>query len=308
MDYLSLMNQKCTIVVPTFYPGEIILNLLKTIPSEYKILIVDNGEDDELTSIIKNCPLKIEHLKVGDVGLGRSFNVALSKIKTDYMFLTQPDVTLSVNCIAYLMETIQYYPKAAIVSPLFYDGKIYSPYDFYDLKISKNKKIIDNKKNKKKFNIIPAGDISVEAINSTALLIDVNKIKQIGGWDNNFYTYLEDIDLCLRLRQKNYEIIKTPSAIIKHSGFESHHEKNKEKMNISRNWNFCWSSIYFLKKHRSKFFFIKCFFFKIAKYQIKIIIYFLLNRKFKLKLYRVKLDACINFILGKSFKESRWKN
>ena len=301
------MNQKCTIVVPAFYPGNIMLNLLKSIPSEYKILIVDNGEDEDLTSIIKHSRLKIEHLKVGDVGLGRSFNIALSKIKTDYMFLTQPDVTLSENCITYLIKTIQNYPKAAIASPLFYDGEIYSPYDFYDLKISKNKKIIETKK-KKKFNIIPTGDMSVEAINSTALLIDVNKIKQIGGWDNNFYTYLEDIDLCLRLRQKNYEIIKTPSALIKHSGFESHQEKNKDKMNISRNWNFCWSSIYFSKKHRSKLFFFKYFFLQITKYQIKIIINVLLNRKFKLKLYRVRLDACVNFILGKSFNESKWKN
>jgi GT2 family glycosyltransferase len=249
------MNEKCTIVVPTFYPGSIIVNLLKSIPSEYRILIVDNGEDEDLADIIKHCHLKIDHLKVGDIGLGRSFNIALSKIKTDYMFLTQPDVTLSENCIAYLTKTIKNYPKAAIVSPLFYDGKIYSSYDFYDLKLSKNKKIIETKKNKKKINIRPAGDISVEAINSTALLIDINKVKQIDGWDNNFYTYLEDIDLCLRLRQKNYEIIKTPRAFIKHSGFASHQKKNKDKMSVSRNWNFCWSSIYFSKKHRSNFFF-----------------------------------------------------
>ena len=57
------MNQKCTIVVPAFYPGNIMLNLLKSIPSEYKILIVDNGEDEDLTSIIKHSRLKIEHLK-----------------------------------------------------------------------------------------------------------------------------------------------------------------------------------------------------------------------------------------------------
>ena len=142
MAYLSYMNLKCTVVVPTFYPGEIILNLLKTIPLEYKILIVDNGEDENLKSIIKHCPSIIEHLKVGDVGLGRSFNIALSKIQTDYVFITQPDVTLSSNCITNLIENIQKYPKAAIVSPLFYDKKIYSPYDFYDLKISKNKKKI----------------------------------------------------------------------------------------------------------------------------------------------------------------------
>jgi len=308
MAYLSYMNLKCTVVVPTFYPGEIILNLLKTIPLEYKILIVDNGEDENLKNIIKHCPSIIEHLKVGDVGLGRSFNIALSKIQTDYIFITQPDVTLSSNCITNLIENIQKYPKAAIVSPLFYDKKIYSPYDFYDLKISKNKKIINIKKNKKKINTVPTGDISVEAINSTALLVDVNKIKQIGGWDNNFYTYLEDIDLCLRLRQKNYEIIKTPCAYIKHSGFQSHEEKNKDKMNISRNWNFCWSSIYFSKKHRSKFYFLKYFCLQIIKYQVKIIINLLLNRKFKLKLYRVRLNACINFALGKSYKESRWIN
>ena len=302
------MNKHCTIVIPTFYPGNVILNLFKSIPVEYKILLVDNGNDNDLTNIIKKSHLSIDHLKVGDIGLGKSFNIALTKVKTDYMFLTQPDVILSENCISNLLKTIKIYPKAAITSPLFFDTKTYSPYDYYDLKISKNKKIIERKKIKNKKNIMPTGDISIEAVNSTALLLDVNKIKEIGGWDNNFYTYLEDIDLCLRLRKKNYEIIKTPSSFVEHLGFQSHHEKHKDNMNISRNWNFCWSSIYFFKKHRSKLNYVRYLIKQIMKNQIKIIINYILNRKAKLKLYRIRLDACISFINGKSFKDSKWKN
>lgn len=307
MDFIkNNTNQETTIIIPTYYPGEKIVKLLQSISSKYQIFIVDNGNDPELKNIVQHYS-NIKHYIVGDVGLGKSFNFALSNISSAYAFITQPDVTLFEGSIDTLVRTIKKYPNAAIVAPLYFEKNIYSPFDYYDLKISKLKKIVPQKKFKNLKNILPEGDISVEAVNSTALLIDVEKILSIGGWDDNFYTYLEDIDLCLRLRQKGYEIIKSPLSKIDHVGFSSHKEENKKKMDISRNWNFCWSSIYFCKKHRTQLFFFKYLFKITLKYLFKIILNFILNNKKKLIIYQIRFDACIKFILGKRFAESKWK-
>lgn len=307
MDFIkNNTSQEVTIIIPTYYPGDKILKLLKSISFNYEIFIIDNGNDSELKNIVQHYS-NIRHFKVGDVGLGKSFNFALSKISSAYAFITQPDVTLFEDCIETLIRTIKKYPNAAIVAPLYFEENVYSPFDYYDLKISKLKKILPQKKFKNFKNILPEGDISVEAVNSTALLIDVKRILSIGGWDNNFYTYLEDIDLCLRLRQKGYEIIKSPLSKIDHAGFSSHKEENKKKMDVSRNWNFCWSSIYFCKKHRTQFFFFKYLFKITLKYLFKIILNFISNNKKKLIIYQIRFDACIKFILGKKFAESKWK-
>ena len=301
------MNKDCTIVIPTYYPGQVILNLLKTIPKEFKVIILDNANDAYLSDVLKSCGLTIQHLKLGDIGLGKSFNKALSIINTELIFLTQPDVILQKNCIENLIKTFRIYSSAAIIAPLIYDGNEYSQYDYYDLKISKFKKLLNTKKSKFIKKNKPSGDISVEAVNSTALLLDVKKIKEIGGWDDNFYTYLEDIDLCLRLRQSGYEIIKSPNAHVVHAGFSSHKNENRQKMNISRNWNFTWSSLYFYKKHKNKLSFIVYFNKIFFKYLFKILINIILNRKYKLKIYQIRFGACLDFFNEKKYLDSKYK-
>ena len=70
---------KLTIIIPTFYPGKIIKKCLESLPIGSEIIIIDNGVDPELQQIIKLQKHKIKHYKVGDIGLSKSFNIALSK-------------------------------------------------------------------------------------------------------------------------------------------------------------------------------------------------------------------------------------
>ena len=64
--------------------------------------------------------------------------------------------------------------------------------------------------------------------------IDKKKINQIGGWDNYFYTYLEDIDLCYRVRKNNFEIIKVKNSIVnlKIENILPHHSLNSLSANL----------------------------------------------------------------------------
>ena len=221
---------KLTIVIPTFYPGKIIKKCLGSLPLNSEIIIIDKGEDPELEKIIKLQKHKIKHYKVGDVGLSKSFNIALAKSKNENILFTQPDVCFEKNSIINLIKAQKKYKKVGIISPLLFEKKKYSQYDYLDLSLSKSGNL-KNIKKQKKINILPSGDICVEAVNATAMLIKKSIIKKINGWDENIYTYHEDIDLCLRLRRKKYSIIKVKNSIAHHIGFGS----NKKK--IKRKWN-----------------------------------------------------------------------
>ena len=72
--------------------------------------------------------------------------------------------------------------------------KKYSQYDYLDLSLSKLGTLEDKRK-PKTISMLPSGDICVEAVNATAMLIKKSIIKKINGWDENIYTYHEDIDL-----------------------------------------------------------------------------------------------------------------
>ena len=176
--------------------------------------------------------------------------------------------------------------------------KKYSKYDHLDLSLSKLGNL-QNKKKKKIVDILPSGDICVEAVNATAMLIKKSIIKKINGWDENIYTYHEDIDLCLRLRRKNYSIMKVKNSIVHHIGFGSNKKKNKIKAEQSRNWHYCWSSLYFKDKHSLKINFIFFYIKNLVKYFLKTIINLLLLRNKKFTLNLMRLRACLNYLLNK---------
>jgi GT2 family glycosyltransferase len=292
------MSEKCTVVLPAFFPGEQIVKCIETIPKIFKIVIIDNSYDDRLIKFIKKYN-NIEYYNIGDVGLGKTFNYALSLIKTELIFLTQPDVTLRNNCLENLINSTLLYPLAGILAPIVFDNGIYSKYDFYDLKYDKINKVFNNKKFKDGMNVVPSGDYSVDAINATSMLLNTNLMKTIGGWDNNIYVYLEDIDISLRLKLNGNEIIKVRSAEVDHKGFSSHFLEIKETMNLSRVWHFTWSSIYFKKKFCNQYVFIlsitKIIFFALAK---NIFHLFFFNKK-KFIINNIKISACVSHILNK---------
>ena len=124
-------------------------------------------------------------------------------------------------------------------------------------------------------------------------------IKKIGGWDENIYTYLEDLDLCLKLRRNKFSIIKINNALVNHIGFGSHKNENIFKSEMSRNWHFMWSSLYFKHKYNSKTEYLSFLFKNILKYFSKIFLNVIIFKKKKTILNFMRLRACINYIFVK---------
>ena len=48
------IDELCTVVLPTFFPGDEIFKNIKSIPSELNILIIDNSYNDNLKYKVKN--------------------------------------------------------------------------------------------------------------------------------------------------------------------------------------------------------------------------------------------------------------
>ena len=289
---------KLSIIIPTFYPGNIIKKCLNSLPKESEIIIIDNGNDKDLKKIIKSSNLDIKHFEIGDVGLSKSFNYGVRKAKNQKILITQPDVYFEKGSIKNLINVLNIYPKTGIVAPILFEKGKYSKYDFLDLRLDKFGKLLD-RKIKNRFYKIPSGNFCVEAINATAMMFKKSFIKSIKGWDENIYTYHEDIDLCVKVRKKKYQIIKSSSSVAHHIGFGSHKKKNKEKAEKSRNWHYCWSSLYFKDKYSSKLNFILFYLKKLIKYLFKTFFnFFLLNKK-KLVLNFMRLRACLNYLFIK---------
>jgi len=295
---INEINSELSIIIPTFYPGPIINRCIDSLPCKSDIIIVDNGDDEELKKIISEKKNNIRHFKIGDLGLPKSFNFAVRKAYNENILITQPDVTFEKDALENLIKASHKYKDFGLLAPLIYENNKYSSFNSLDLCLGKNGEIIKNIKTKKK-NIIPSGDFCVEAVSATTMLLKKSVIKQIGGWDENIYTYLEDLDLCLKLRRNNFQLIKIRNSKVHHIGFGSHKNENIGKFEVSRNWHFMWSSLYFKQKYENKNVFISYFLRNLIKYFFKTIIFILIFNKKKTTLNFIRLRACINYLIIK---------
>ena len=94
--------------------------------------------------------------------------------------------------------------------------------------------------------------IEVENLKGFAIFFNMQKFNNI-FFDENFFLYFEEIDLCKRVKEKNGKIFIDKSIIIKHLGGKSVISNDEIELEKNRNWHWMWSTFYFHKKHKGFF-------------------------------------------------------
>ena len=138
----------------------------------------------------------------------------------------------------------------------------------------------------------------IKKLKGFAMFLNLIQFKEIGFFDENFFIYLEEIDLCKRLQNKNKKIYLDKKIIIDHIGGSSHNEKINLEMELSRNWHWMWSLFYFNKKHFGYLNALLSVSKKLFTSLIKTIFYGLIFNNYKKKIYLQRFSGLINSIIG----------
>ena len=268
-----------TVGIVTFKSEKVIFNCLKSIKNIKKIIIFDNSNDIELKhKILKKYP-KIQFIvSKKNLGYGGGNNQILKKSKTKYFFVLSPDTILKKKCEHELMKQINKIKDFSLIAP-FAKEKNYGY--FYENKKIKNKNLLE-----------------VDYVKGFAMIFNTKKIKKFKMFDENIFLYLEEIDLCKRLRKKNHKIYVCKNAKIVHIGAKSSNLGFEYEK--CRNWHWMWSKVYFDKKHFGTFYAVNKYFFQIIKDIFKLIMFsMMLNRK-KVFISYLRLSGAFNSLLGNS--------
>ena len=270
-------DQDITVIITSFHSGEKIFNCIESINKDVKIIVVENSNDQELKEKIQSkyknvdCILSKENL-----GYGAGNNLGLSKVLTNYALIVNPDVTLEKDTIDNFFLTINNVKNFGIIAPISKD-EIYTNFS------------IDNDKNLKE----------VESVKGFAMFLSMNNLKEIKFFDENFFLYFEEIDLCKRIRKNDIKIYIDPSIKVNHLGGTSHNSEINKTMELSRNWHWMWSSFYYHKKHYGYFNALFKISPKLLSSLIKFIFYLLIFQKFKSDIYKHRVFGIINSVLLK---------
>ena len=266
-----------TIVIVSFKSRDIIHKCIKSIDNNCPILVIENSIDNSLKLELEekyknvNCILPKDNL-----GYGGGNNLALSKVKTKYAFIINPDVVLKQDTIKNFLKSVNKFPDFGIIAP------------------------ISLSENYQNFN--PERDIDikeVENVKGFAMFFNMRNLEKSYFFDENFFLYLEEIDLCKRIRLMNKKIFIDPSIKVEHFGGTSHDLNFNEPMELSRNWHWMWSTFYFNKKHYGYLFALIKIFPKFFSSLIKLTFYLIILNKYKSNIYKHRLSGIINSVLLK---------
>ena len=284
---MSISRQNLSIVIVTFKSEGVIHECIKSIDKDIKITVVENSNNyqfkDELEKSYKNvsCVLSNENL-----GMGSGNNIGIKKAETDFVLILNPDVILEPSTINELIIASEKISNFAIIAP------ISSDINYPNYKFKNNKKILIN------YNF----PFKVKSIDGFAMLFNKKKLDIIfhkNYFDENFFMYLENDDLCKRIIEAKEDIFIVPKSKIKHLGGKAVNVKYKNEVEFARNWHWIWSKFYFNKKHHGYFAaFIKGFPKFIFSF-IKYIFYLLIKNKVKQRIYLNRASGFINAAINK---------
>jgi len=118
-------------------------------------------------------------------------------------------------------------------------------------------------------------------------------------FDENFFLYFEEIDLCQRVKKSEGKIFLDKNIIINHEGASSVNKTNEIELEKNRNWHWMWSTFYYHKKYKGFFLAFIITFPKLLSAMVKTLFYSLIFNKKKKDIYLSRLSGIFNSIIGK---------
>lgn len=213
--------------------------------SKYNVFvtIVDNASDDgSIEFIEKNYP-QINLIKYSkNLGFGAGNNLALKQSSADYIMLLNSDTELTEKSkkIDVLIGMLEENQQIGIITPkiILSNGKLDKAchrgepsildcffYFFgFEKLFPKTKFFTHYHLLYKDFNSIH----EVDAVTGACFITKLKCLKEVNFFDERYFIYSEDIDLCRKYRNKNYKIIFNPTVEIIHHKYKSG-LKNKNK-------------------------------------------------------------------------------
>ena len=129
------------------------------------------------------------------------------------------------------------------------------------------------------------------------MFLNLNQFEEIGFFDENFFIYFEEIDLCKRLIKNEKKIFLDTNIKINHSGGSSHEDSINYEMAKSRNWHWMWSTFYFHYKHYGYLIALIKVLPKFLSAMFKTIFFKIISNKEKKDIYYCRFEGLLNSIL-----------
>ena len=277
---MQITKDNLTIIIVTIKSEKVIEKCLNSIDPKVKKIIIENSSDENFTQKLKDKYQNIDCYNSGkNLGMGVGNNIGIKKSKTRYVMILNPDTILNNDTLDQIF-------------------KISKSLDFAILSPISDKDNFPNYKIKNKTNYLEKDFFEVDQVDGYSMVVDKSKFDE-KFFDENIFMYLENDDLCLRMKKKGEKIFILKNAKINHLGAKAVNEKYYNELEFSRNWHWNWSKFYYRKKHYS---FVFAFIIGLPSFIsacLKCLFYLIFKNKFKFKIFFCKASGFYNSLINK---------
>ena len=257
----------CSIIIISYNSCDFIPACLKSVRDacegiDSQIIVLDNGSNEPIIPEIKNFFPEVEWIDSKEnLGFGKGCNLAEKHATKPYLFFINPDTIISKNAFREMLKFMEEHPEAGTVGCriLNEDGSLqWACRRSFPTIVSAVSKTIGlaalfpKSKTLASYNMTyadPDEMIEVDAVSGSFFCIRRDVYEKLNGFDEDYFMYGEDLDLCFRTKKMGLHNYYTPVTNILHF---------KGQSCRTRRWgsyvDFYKAMLIFVKKHKDLYF------------------------------------------------------
>jgi N-acetylglucosaminyl-diphospho-decaprenol L-rhamnosyltransferase len=219
------------IVVVTYFPGDFLTDFLSSLPKAsaqpVPVTVVDNGSTDGSVEQLRRDPA-VDLIESGaNRGYGGAANLGVARATEEWVLVVNPDIEFEAGSIDGLLAVADRWPRAGALGPRIHtaDGMLYpSARDLPSLGRGIGHALFGWvwPSNPWTASYRRERGTPVEAVvgwlSGACLMVRRKAFESIGGFDEGYFMYFEDTDLCERLAVAGWDVVYAPSATVAHHG------------------------------------------------------------------------------------------
>jgi len=237
---------RCSIIIPVYNCASLTRQCLNTLLAGYsgcveiEIIVVDDASTDKTQQLLANFGDKIRAVThTANTGFARACNDGAAVATGEYQIFLNNDTIPQGGWLESLVSYADSHPRAAIIgSKLLFPndmiqhagvviGQDHNPHHLY-AGFPANHPAVNKSR---RFQIVSAA----------CMLIRRQVFEQLGGFDTSFHNGYEDVDLCLRLDERGYEVHYCHESVLYHLGSVSRKGQSKEEKHNLRQYRSRWA-------------------------------------------------------------------
>jgi len=193
---------------------------------DYEIIVVDNASTDDSVDFLKKASaegwIKLI-ISTKNLGYGRANNLAAKNATGEYILIMNEDITIPKNALRELVDYANEHPEIGILAPklVYHNGDTQEScrrdMSFMDLVVKRTPlKLIQPFKRRYERYLMKDFDHNatqeVDLLVGAFFLLPREIFDEVGGFDERYFLFMEDLDLCKKVRHAGYKVVYHPEV------------------------------------------------------------------------------------------------